>query len=149
MGSTSQGFVAEGVKEFEERIKKYCSYERIELPGVKTSSDTAPSDLKKKESIVLLKQLSEGDYLVLLDENGKTYHSVDFARQLQKMMNRGVKNICFMIGGAYGFDETVYKRANEKIALSSLTFSHQLVRVIFTEQLYRALTILKGEKYHH
>lgn len=149
MGITSQGFVNEGIKEFEGRIKNYSSYERIELPVVKTAKDTSPLELKKKEAIVLLKQISESDYLVLLDEKGKTYNSVDFAGQLQKMMNRGVKNTCFMIGGAYGFDETVYKRANEKIALSTLTFSHQLVRVIFTEQLYRALTILKGEKYHH
>lgn len=149
MGRTSQGFVAEGVKEFEERIKKYCSYERIELPVVKISSETSPVELKKKEAILLLKQINDSDYLVLLDEKGRTYNSVEFAGQLQKMMNRGVKNSCFMIGGAYGFDESVYKRADEKIALSPLTFSHQLVRVIFTEQLYRALTILKGEKYHH
>jgi len=149
MGFTNQAFVAEGVKEFEERIKKYCPYERIELPVVKISAESSPAELKKKEAVILLKQISEGDYLVLLDENGKGYNSVQFASQLQKMMNRGVKNICFIIGGAYGFDETVYQRANEKIALSAMTFSHQLVRVIFTEQLYRALTILKGEKYHH
>ena len=149
MGITNQAFVAEGVKEFEGRIKKYVSYERIELPVVKISPETSPFELKKKEAIILLKQISDGDYLVLLDENGKIYNSVEFASQLQKMMNRGVKNICFMIGGAYGFDQSVYDRADSKIALSAMTFSHQLVRVIFAEQLYRGLSILKGEKYHH
>lgn len=149
MGLTSQSFVAEGIKEFEGRISKYCSFERIDLLSVKISPESKPEELKKKEAPVLLKQVSEGDYLVLLDENGKMYNSVQFAAQLQKIMNRGVKNICFMIGGAYGFDETVYERANEKTALSAMTFSHQLVRLIFSEQLYRALTILKGEKYHH
>lgn len=149
IGKTHQSFVDEGVTEFEKRIVKYIPYEKLELPAVKIPVGISVEEHKKKEAPVLLKAINEGDYLVLLDERGRNYNSVEFSAQLQKMLNRGPKSVCFMIGGAYGFDESLYKRANEKIALSSLTFSHQLVRLVFAEQLYRALTIIKGEKYHH
>ena len=119
------------------------------LPDLKKPGRQPTAVIAEKEGMMILDALNPGDYLVLLDEKGKAYSSEKFAEQLQKWMNAGTRNIVFVIGGAYGFSPVVYDRANQKISLSDMTFSHQLVRLIFVEQLYRAFTILRGEPYHH
>ena len=106
-------------------------------------------EIKKQEGILILKNVQVTDELVLLDEKGKEYTSLDFSVFIQQKMNAGTRNLVFVVGGAFGFSEEVYARANTKVSLSRLTFSHQMVRLFFAEQLYRAMTIIKGEKYHH
>ena len=109
----------------------------------------AETEQKEREGELILKMLQPSDYLVLLDERGKEFRSVEFAQYIQDKMLSSCKRLCFLIGGPYGFSEAVYQRSNAKVSLSKMTFSHQMVRVIFLEQLYRAMTILKGEPYHH
>jgi 23S rRNA (pseudouridine1915-N3)-methyltransferase len=130
-------------------LQHYCSYERVEISDVKNPKALSQDQLKKKEGELILSKVSPTDYLVLMDENGQQYSSVDFAQWLEKKQMSISGNILFVIGGAYGFSDAVYVRANAKISLSKMTFSHQMVRMIFLEQLYRAYTILKGEPYHH
>ncbi|MGB1241550.1 MAG: 23S rRNA (pseudouridine(1915)-N(3))-methyltransferase RlmH, partial [Chitinophagales bacterium] len=113
------------------------------------TKNLAKNTIKEKEGNLILQQFSAGDFVVLLDESGKSYTSMQFSNYLQSLLNRHIRQLHFVVGGAYGFSPEVYKRANAKLALSSMTFSHQMVRLIFVEQLYRAFTILKGESYHH
>jgi len=133
---------------FAKRLKHYCKFETqlIELPTKLKSSDI--DIIKKNEGELLMKKISTTDFLVLLDENGKEFHSKDFAAFIQKQSLHQA-SLTFVIGGAYGFSKDIYERANAKISLSKMTFSHQLIRLIFAEQLYRAFTIIKGEPYHH
>ena len=119
------------------------------LPDLKKTKNLSSAEIKKHEGKKLLKGIAPGDELVLLDEKGKQFNSVEFASFLQKKFNAGLKKMIFCIGGAYGFSEEVYMRSNSKISLSEMTFSHQMVRLIFLEQLYRAFTIIKGEPYHN
>ena len=144
-GKTSEKYVAEGMKLYQERLKHYCKFNLIDIEAGKGEE----IQIRKKESESILKRAGEKDFLILLDEKGKEMNSVGFADLIHHHRNISTKNLFFVIGGAYGFSEEVYRRANLKIALSKMTFPHQLVRVIFLEQLYRAMTILKGEKYHH
>jgi len=144
-GKTTEKHVAEGMKLYMDRVNHYSKFNLIEMEAGKGDI----SQIKKKESESILKRASEKDILILLDEKGKDLSSVEFAKMLTHHQNISTKNLVFVIGGAYGFSEKVYTRANMKMALSKMTFPHQLVRVIFLEQLYRAFTILKGEKYHH
>jgi 23S rRNA (pseudouridine1915-N3)-methyltransferase len=144
-GKTSEKYVTEGVKLYIERLTHYCKFDLIEIEAGKGEE----SQIRKKETENILKRAGEKDFLILLDEKGKEMNSVGFADLINHHRNISTKNLVFVVGGAYGFSEEVYKRANLKIALSKMTFPHQLVRVIFLEQLYRAMTILKGEKYHH
>ncbi|MBI3502907.1 MAG: 23S rRNA (pseudouridine(1915)-N(3))-methyltransferase RlmH [Bacteroidetes bacterium] len=144
-GKTSEKYIAEGIKMYAERIKHYCKFNLIEVEAGKGNE----SEIIKKESLTILKRVGENDFLILLDEKGKEQTSVQFAEMLQHHQNISTKNLIFLIGGAYGFSEDVYQRANAKISLSLMTFPHQLVRIIFLEQLYRTFSILRGEKYHH
>ncbi len=136
----------ERVLNYEKRIKHYTSFSLQVLPASKEQNINL---YKEKEGVAVLSKLDKNDFLILLDEKGEEYTSEKFAAYIQKLQNQNKSNVVFLIGGAYGFSNDVYKRADAKIALSKLTFPHQLVRVIFMEQLYRAFTILKGEKYHH
>ena len=147
-GKTHFKFVDTGVEEFVGRLKHYTKFEQItlELPSKMRSADGAL--VKKSEGELLLKKLVPTDYLILLDEKGATYTSREFAATLQKLSNTQASCV-FVIGGAFGFSEQVYERANAKLSLSKMTFSHQLIRLIFIEQLYRAFTIIKGEPYHN
>lgn len=144
---TSESYLQTGINGYIQRLTHYCNFETETLELKKIKGDLA--EQKLKEGKLLLSQITPADYVVLLDEQGKEFSSQGFSDWLQKKMNMGMQRIVFVIGGAYGFDAQIYNRANEKIALSKMTFSHQMVRLFFTEQLYRAFTILKGEKYHH
>ena len=146
-GKTFQDFTQKGYTVFLKRIEKFTQIGIVEFAVTKGQSN--PISLKKMEAEKILGKLKPDDYLVLLDENGKSFSSVEFADYIQKKENQSIKKLIFLIGGAYGFDERVYERANNKISLSSMTFSHQLIRLIFMEQLYRAYTIINNFPYHN
>lgn len=149
IGKTDAAYIREGISEYERRLGKYLSYEMKMLPDVRRTGNMGEKVQKEKEGEMLLEQLQATDQVVLLDERGRQYSSVEFSEYLARKMLGGAKRLVFMVGGPYGFSEAVYRRANDKISLSKMTFSHQMVRMIFVEQLYRAMTILKGEPYHH
>lgn len=148
-GKTEDDYLIKGVSIYEQRLKHYISFETIVFPALKNTKALSIEQQKQKEGELLLKHIQSSDRLILLDEGGKEYNSVQFSDYLQQQMNSGIKNVVFVVGGPYGFSEEVYKRANGKISLSKMTFSHQMVRLFFVEQLYRAMTILKNEPYHH
>ncbi len=149
IGKNKWKFIDDGIGEFLKRIQRYCHCEYIYLPDAPNQSSLSAVQVKKAESKILLSKIESKDHIVLLDENGKSMDSVQFSQQIEKWQMQSVKQLVFIIGGAYGFSDEVYQRANQKISLSKMTFSHQLIRVIFAEQLYRAFTIIKGEKYHN
>ena len=149
IGKTHKNFLIEGENEYLKRLKRYTTIEKIEIPDLKNTKHLSASEIKKKEGVLILQKLESNGFVVVLDENGKSFGSVNFANWLQEKMNRGYKNITFIIGGAYGFSDAIYQKANEKMSLSKMTFSHQMIRMIFAEQLYRAHTILNNEPYHH
>lgn len=149
VGKTTQPEIQKLSAEYAKRLNRYCKYEEVSLRAVKASSQSSEAVQKKKEGDKILKQIKTSDIVVLLDEKGKRYSSVNFSRWLQKRMLSGKKQIIFIVGGPYGFSEEVYSRADFKLSLSPMTFSHQMIRAFFTEQLYRAFTILKNEPYHH
>lgn len=149
IGKTDASYIRAGIEEYEKRLTRYIQYEMKVLPDVKNAKNMSEALQKEKEGEMLLEQFMNTDMVVLLDERGKHYSSVEFSDFLAHKMLNGVKRLVFVIGGPYGFSEDVYKRANDKLSLSKMTFSHQMVRMIFTEQLYRAMTIMKGEPYHH
>ena len=127
----------------------YLHFEKLVLPDIKNPKNLSVDELKKKEGELILSKITNQDFLVLMDENGSYFSSVKFSEWLNQKLNEGARSLVFVIGGAFGFSKEVYERSNYLISLSKMTFSHQLVRVIFLEQLYRAQTILKGEPYHH
>ena len=149
IGKTTQSFVEEGLKLYIKRIKRYIKFSINEVKGGKFSKKMPVIDIKKEEGEQLLKNIDNNTVLVLLDEKGKSMNSIKFASFLQKRMLTGAKRLSFAIGGAYGFSEEVKNRADFKISLSEMTFSHQIIRVLFTEQLYRAFTIINKEPYHN
>ena len=149
VGKTDVAFVKDGISVYESRLKHYTQFERIELPDIKNSSSMKPEQMKILEGESILRRVGENDTMILLDERGDTLSSTELAKYLEQKQVAGVRNIWFVIGGAFGFSEEVYNRANGKISLSKMTFPHQLIRVIFLEQLYRVFTIIRGEKYHH
>ena len=149
IGKTDADYVKKGIEIYSNRLKHYCPFKLIEIPDIKNSKNLSEKEQKEKEGDVILSKLENADWLIILDENGKENNSVEFSNLLQKRMNQGLKNLIFVVGGPYGFSEKVYQRANEKLALSRMTFSHQMIRLFFVEQLYRGFTILKGEPYHH
>ncbi len=149
IGKTSFSFVKDGVSEFSKRINRYNGFAEVCIPDVKSGKNHPPVQIKKAESKKLLTSLKSTDLLILLDEKGKTYKSIAFANQLNQWLLSSKRRIVFLIGGAWGFDESIYTRADAKLSLSDMTFSHQLIRLIFTEQLYRGFTILNNEKYHN
>ena len=149
VGKTSDTYILPGLNDYNKRLTKYCNYEYLELPAAKLGKSASPQETKLKEEKTILEKLEKSDFLILLDEKGKEFHSKGFGDYLSQHQMIGTKSLVFLIGGAYGFSEAIYKRANTKIALSQMTFTHQMVRLIFSEQLYRGFTITKGEKYHH
>jgi len=149
IGKTDAVYIREGIEEYEKRLKRYISFEMKVLPDVKNAKSLSESVQKEREGEMILGQLLPSDVVVLLDEKGQQYTSVGFSSYLAQKMLAGVKRLVFVIGGPYGFADNVYQRGNDKVSLSRMTFSHQMVRLIFAEQIYRAMTILKGEPYHH
>lgn len=142
-------YLIEGSDIYRRRIPHYTPFKHEVIPPLKSTKSLNEAQQKEKEGEILLSKISDGDYVVLLDELGTQYTSVEFSKFVQQRMLSGVKQVIFITGGPYGFSPSVYQRANIKIALSKMTFSHQMVQLIFLEQLYRALTILKNEPYHH
>ena len=149
IGKNHEPYIKDGVEDFTKRISKYYPVEWKIIPLLKNAGTLNETDLKKKEGEVILEILKKDDFLIALDERGKQLSSEALADFIIKRSNESVKNIVFLIGGAYGLDEAVLKRANNKWSLSELTFPHQLVRLILAEQVYRACTIIRNEKYHH
>lgn len=149
VGKTDKDWVKQGIDIYVSRLKHYIPFSIIEIPELKNVSALSKEQIKVREGELILKNIKPADDMILMDEHGKEYTSVDFAGVLQRKISYEGKDIVFVIGGAYGFSEDVYKRANSKISLSKMTFSHQMVRAIFAEQLYRAFTIMRGEPYHH
>ncbi len=149
VGKTDQKEVEALVEMYAKRINRYCKFSITTLADVRNTKNMAPSRQKQLEGEAILRLVGEGDCLTLMDERGAQYTSMEYAQWLQKRMLSGVKRLVLVIGGPSGFSEEVYKRADQKISLSKMTFSHQIVRAIFTEQLYRAFTILHNEPYHH
>ena len=149
IGKTTVPYLKEGELVYEKRLKHYLNFERIDLKEVKTSKNQSNALLKKSEAELLLKMIKPNDVVIILDDKGDQYSSENFSKWLNNKEIRGLKQLVFIIGGAYGFDKSIYDRANEKLSISKMTFSHQMIRLLFLEQLYRAKTILNGEKYHH
>lgn len=149
IGKTDQTNLQFMIDEYAKRLGFYVNFEIIIIADIKNVKNLSESQQKEKEGENILTQTASLDHIILLDERGKMYSSVAFSDEIQRKMNMGLKNLVFVIGGPYGFSEKVYKRANGLISLSQMTFSHQMVRLFFVEQLYRAFTILKNEPYHH
>ncbi|MBR2948076.1 MAG: 23S rRNA (pseudouridine(1915)-N(3))-methyltransferase RlmH [Bacteroidales bacterium] len=149
IGKSAFPFVKEGLAMYEKRIARYTTYERIEIPALSGTSSLSSTEVKEKEGELILKKIKPSDEVILLDERGRSYSSIEWAHFLEKRLNNSTKSIVFVIGGAYGFSEKVYQAATSKLSLSDMTFSHQIIRLFFTEQLYRAFTIIKGEPYHN
>ena len=149
IGKTDSKALLQLISEYENRLKHYVKFELEIIPDIKNTKNLSEAQQKEKEGELILKNLSNTDVLVLLDENGKQFSSVDFSGYLQKKMNAGLKQLVFVIGGPYGFSTEIYNKAQGKISLSKMTFSHQMVRLFVVEQVYRAFTILRNEPYHH
>ena len=137
------------IDEYAGRLKHYIGFEIVTIPELKNTKSLSAEQQKQAEGELILKQLQGGDHVVLLDEHGKEFRSIEFADWMTRKMNTVSKRLVFIVGGPYGFSPSVYDAANEKISLSKMTFSHQMIRLIFVEQIYRAMTIIKGEPYHH
>ena len=148
-GKTEESYLREGMAKYSARLAHYCKFSIVEIPELKNVKALSKDQIKDKEGELILKLITPSDCLILLDEHGQTFSSVEWARHLEKKFLYSPRDITFVIGGSYGFGKAVYERADEKISLSRMTFSHQLCRVIFLEQLYRIFTIIKGEPYHH
>ena len=148
-GKTGEECLEKLTKKYISRIKNFIPFECVVIPALKNTKKMPQKEQQIKEGNLILEKLSPSDYVILLDERGKEFTSAGFAREIQKRMNSGIKNLVFIIGGPYGFSGEVYKRANQKLSLSKMTFSHQLIRLIFAEQLYRAFTIINHHPYHH
>jgi 23S rRNA (pseudouridine1915-N3)-methyltransferase len=149
VGKTEDAYLKDGIEKYLKRLKHYIKLEVNDLPELKNTKALSPEQQKSKEAEMLLKKITNTDYVVLLDENGAELTSQQFADYINKKNIGSVQNLIFIVGGPYGFDQSIYQRANDKLSLSRMTFSHQMVRLFFTEQLYRAFTIIKGEPYHH
>jgi len=149
IGKTDSGSWSDALEDYKRRLKHYVPFEMEVIPDIKNAKNMTESQQKEAEGLFILKSLQAGDCCVLLDERGKEYTSKQFAAYLDKKMQVISKRLVFVIGGPYGFSEDVYAKAVESISLSKMTFSHQMIRPIFVEQIYRAMTILRGEPYHH
>lgn len=149
IGKSEEKYLREAVEIYLKRLTHYINFEIVVLPDVKNAKNMSVAELKDKEAELILKHSAKADKVVLLDEKGKEYSSVEFSKYLTKQMNASIKTLAFVVGGAFGFSEKVYSQANEKLSISKMTFSHQMIRLLFVEQLYRAFTIIKGEPYHN
>lgn len=148
VGKTVNKHFIAGIEDYSERISHYMPFEIVTIPELRNTNNLSEEQQKISEGDLILRQIQPSDTVVLLDEHGKEFRSIEYARWLQQKQQTA-RRLVFIIGGPYGFSDAVYSRSNEKISLSKMTFSHQMVRLIFTEQLYRACTIIKGEPYHH
>lgn len=149
IGKTDDKNLQSLIETYQNRLKHYINFELEIIPDIKNAKNLSETQQKEKEGELILKKIITTDILILLDEKGKEFRSVDFSAYLQKKMNSGIKQLVIVIGGPYGFSETIYKKAQGKISLSKMTFSHQMIRLFVVEQFYRAFTILKNEPYHH
>ena len=149
VGKSVEGWLQSGIRLYTGRLKHYVPFEMTVIPELKQTSALSVEQIKEREGDLILAGVKSSDEVILLDERGKMYSSEDWARHLEQKMTYGSKDLVFVVGGAYGFSEKVYQRADGKLSFSHMTFSHQMVRLIFVEQLYRAFTIIKGEPYHH
>jgi 23S rRNA (pseudouridine1915-N3)-methyltransferase len=148
VGKTINKHFVAGIEDYADRISHYMPFEIVTIPELRNTKNLSEDQQKTSEGELILRQIQPSDTVVLLDEHGKEFRSIEYSRWLQQRQQTA-RRLVFVIGGPYGFSDAVYSRANEKISLSKMTFSHQMVRLIFTEQLYRACTIIKGEPYHH
>lgn len=149
IGKTEEAFVEQGFNLYLSRLRHYITIKVVVIPALKVASNLTPQQVKEREAVLILKQLSPGSTLAVLDEKGTELRSVEFSAQLQKWMNSGIRELVFLVGGAFGIADEVKKRAAFQLSLSQLTFTHQLIRLIFAEQLYRAFTIIRNEPYHN
>lgn len=149
IGKTSIGYLKQGIDEYIKRLKHYVPFEIKYIDDIKNTKNISEGQQKRTEGAKILSLLDKSDFVVLLDEHGKEYTSMQYSSYIQKRMLSGAKKVVFVIGGPYGFSQEVYDRANDKISFSKMTFNHEMIRLIFTEQLYRAYTIINHEPYHH
>ncbi|HRE76706.1 MAG TPA: 23S rRNA (pseudouridine(1915)-N(3))-methyltransferase RlmH [Flavobacterium sp.] len=149
IGKTDNKNLQTLMDEYQKRLSFYIKFDLEIIPDIKNAKNLSEAQQKEKEGELILGKLAPTDFLILLDENGKSFSSVEFANELQKKMNAGIKTLVYVIGGPYGFSEAVYQKAQQQISLSKMTFSHQMVRLFFIEQVYRGFTILRNEPYHH
>ncbi|MBS9463866.1 23S rRNA (pseudouridine(1915)-N(3))-methyltransferase RlmH [Flagellimonas sp. 389] len=149
IGKTDSRELSNLIAIYKERLKHYIKFELVIIPDIKNSKNLSETQQKEKEGELILRHCKPSDTLILLDEKGKQFSSIEFSTFLQKKMNSGIKNLIMVIGGPYGFSEKIYQRCNAKMSLSKMTFSHQMVRLFVVEQLYRGFTILRNEPYHH
>ena len=149
VGKTVNKHFVELIDDYAARVKHYMGFDIITIPELKNTKNLSIDQQKQQEGELILRQLQAGDHVVLLDEHGKEFRSIDFSKYMEQKMQTVGKRLVFIIGGPYGFSPDVYAKANEKLSLSKMTFSHQMIRLIFVEQLYRAMTIMRGEPYHH
>lgn len=149
VGKTTIRFVIDGIEEYTRRLKHYIPYTIRTIPDIKNTSKMDQAKQKEEEGKKILEAVSNSDYVVLLDERGKQYSSLEFSAFIEKQMVAGRRKVIFVVGGPYGFSKAVYDRADSLLSLSKMTFNHEMVRLFFTEQIYRAMTIMRGEPYHH
>ncbi len=149
VGKTDDRFLAQIIEEYRKRVNFYIPFEVKNVPDVKNTKNLSEKEQRVLEGNAILKTLQVGDHVVLLDDKRKQYSSTEFAQFIEKKMHSTAKRLVFVVGGPYGFSDEIYARANEKLSLSRMTFTHQMVRLVFVEQLYRAFTILRNEPYHH
>lgn len=149
IGKTDESYLETGISKYIKRLERYIPFEMKVIPDIKNRKTLSEEQQKKLEGELILSQFNTGDEMILLDEKGKTFSSVSFSQWIEHKLNTSNKRLVFVVGGPYGFSNDVYDKAKVKISLSEMTFSHQMIRLIFVEQLYRAFTIIKGEPYHH
>jgi len=149
IGKTGFKFVETGIDMYKDRLKRLADFELVTIPDLKNTKKMAAKEVKLKEGVLILKMVKSTDFVVLLDEKGKSLNSVKFADFIENKLSAGVKQLVFVVGGAYGFSKQVYERANFQLSFSAMTFSHQIIRLFFMEQIYRAFTIIKGLPYHN
>ena len=149
IGKTSFKFIEAGLGMYKDRLRRLANFELLVIPDLKNTKKMSAKEIKAKEGTLILKTLTNTDFVVLLDEKGKSFDSVKFANFIENKQTTGIKQLSFVVGGAYGFSQEVYKRGNILLSLSAMTFSHQIIRLFFMEQIYRAFTIIKGLPYHN
>ena len=149
VGKTDEKYLQEGIDVYTKRLKHYVNFDLVVIPALKDQKGATPDEVKEREAALILKHTAKSDRIVLLDEHGTEHTSTGFAQYLQKQMNAGIRSLTFVIGGAFGFAPSVYAAASDKVSLSKMTFNHQMVRLFFAEQLYRAFNILNHEPYHN
>lgn len=149
VGKTSTPYIASAVEEYVRRVNRYVPFEIATIPDLRTSKALSEEAQKQREGTAILASLQPGDHVVLLDERGREMTSREFSSEIDRRMVQGLKRLVYVVGGPYGFAKEVYDRADTKLSLSKMTFTHEMVRLFFTEQIYRAMTIMRGEPYHH